>query len=434
MNAQASYRQKLEAFFSDHEIQAFCLTVGATCLLAYLMAAYLPALVVGILLAYLLNGLVNKLHEQGFNRLLSISGTLLVSIIGLAMLMLYAAPQITAQMTQLTRQYTTLVQSLPDEEDQEGDAAPEAEQLSQLSGYSMELRELANSEKDGGDRGQAARLKEIADRLGELAGPGGETVASPATKPPAPPPDASSDDGKSRISDWLLKTPQGQRALREFQKYLSSFTETLTEDLATNVRGVLQLVIYLVLIPMLIFFLLRDKDTIIHWCSGMLPRSRMLENLKDELDQHFAAYVRGKIIEALMVFGLCLIAFFSLRVGYAFILAVAVGLSVIIPFVGAVVVTIPVVLIGYAEFGLDTGFWWLIGAYALIQILDGQVIVPLLFSEVVNLHPAAILVAILVFGTLWGIWGVFFAIPLASLIKACINVIEKKVAAAPAPT
>lgn len=60
-------------------------------------------------------------------------------------------------------------------------------------------------------------------------------------------------------------------------------------------------------------------------------------------------------------------------------------------------------------------------AYGIIQALDGNVLVPFLFSEVVNLHPVAIIVAVLFFGGLWGLWGVFFAIPLATLIKALLS-------------
>ena len=59
--------------------------------------------------------------------------------------------------------------------------------------------------------------------------------------------------------------------------------------------------------------------------------------------------------------------------------------------------------------------------YVFIQILDGNVLVPLLFSEAVNLHPVAILLAVIFFGGIWGVPGVFFAIPLATLIKAAIN-------------
>ncbi|MCB1828334.1 MAG: AI-2E family transporter, partial [Coxiellaceae bacterium] len=52
---------------------------------------------------------------------------------------------------------------------------------------------------------------------------------------------------------------------------------------------------------------------------------------------------------------------------------------------------------------------------------DGNVLAPLLFSEAVKLHPVAVIVAILVFGAIWGFWGVFFAIPLATIVKAILN-------------
>jgi putative permease len=103
------------------------------------------------------------------------------------------------------------------------------------------------------------------------------------------------------------------------------------------------------------------------------------------------------------------------------LLGALVGLSVIIPYIGAVVVTIPVAVIAYFQWGWSADFAYLMVAYAIIQAIDGNVIVPLLFSEVVDLHPIAIIVAVLVFGGLWGFWGVFFAIPLATLVQATLN-------------
>jgi len=100
---------------------------------------------------------------------------------------------------------------------------------------------------------------------------------------------------------------------------------------------------------------------------------------------------------------------------------VLVGFSVIIPYAGAAVVTLPVLFVAYAQWGISSEFLYVLIAYSVIQFIDGNVLVPLLFSEIVNLHPVAIIVAVLFFGGLWGLWGVFFAIPLATLINAVIN-------------
>ena len=95
-----------------------------------------------------------------------------------------------------------------------------------------------------------------------------------------------------------------------------------------------------------------------------------------------------------------------------------VGLSVFGAFIGAAIVTLPVFVIAVLQFGWSLDLGWVMLAYAIIQFLDGNVLVPLLFSEAVDLHPITIIVAVLAFGGLWGLWGVFFAIPLATLIKA----------------
>jgi len=82
---------------------------------------------------------------------------------------------------------------------------------------------------------------------------------------------------------------------------------------------------------------------------------------------------------------------------------------------------VPVLLVGAFQWGLSPEFAYLALTYLVIQFLDGNLLVPLLFSEAVDLHPAAILAAILIFGGLWGVWGVLFAIPLASLIDVVLR-------------
>ena len=144
------------------------------------------------------------------------------------------------------------------------------------------------------------------------------------------------------------------------------------------------------------------------------------------MDQQIANYVRGKVVEIGIVGSATYLAFLWLDLNYAALLAVIVGLSVLIPYIGATLVTIPVALIGYVQWGVSTEFYTLIIVYGIIQAIDGNVLVPLLFSEAVNLHPVAIIVAVLFFGSLWGLWGVFFAIPLATLIKAVMNAWPKK--------
>ncbi|HKJ86970.1 MAG TPA: AI-2E family transporter, partial [Gammaproteobacteria bacterium] len=68
---------------------------------------------------------------------------------------------------------------------------------------------------------------------------------------------------------------------------------------------------------------------------------------------------------------------------------------------------------------------YLLMAYGIIQGLDGNVLVPLIFYEAVKLHPVAIILAILVFGSIWGFWGIFFAIPLATVVKSILDAVPR---------
>lgn len=194
------------------------------------------------------------------------------------------------------------------------------------------------------------------------------------------------------------------------------------------------LVIYLILVPLLVFFFLKDKDLMIGWVAARLPRERSLANrVWTEAEGQIANYVRGKVLEIFIVGAVTYVTFIFLDLQYTALLATMVGFSVLVPYVGATVATLPIAVVAYFQFGWGWEFTQILIAYAIIQALDGNVLVPLMFSEVVNLHPVAIILAILVFGGLWGFWGVFFAIPLATLVKAVINAWPKKVHPAPEP-
>ena len=190
----------------------------------------------------------------------------------------------------------------------------------------------------------------------------------------------------------------------------------------SSVASVITLVVFLVLMPVLVFFFLKDKDLMIGWASNYLPRERSLvTKVWVESEAQIANYVRGKVAEIIIVGLVTYITFLILGLQYAALLATLVGFSVLIPYIGAAVATIPVALIAYFQFGWNWSFANVMIAYAIIQALDGNLLVPLLFSEVVNLHPVAIILAILFFGGLWGFWGIFFAIPLATLVQAILR-------------
>ncbi|WP_317931614.1 AI-2E family transporter [Halioxenophilus sp. WMMB6] len=220
----------------------------------------------------------------------------------------------------------------------------------------------------------------------------------------------------------LISQVQVQEVLDMTRKELGNVGQSLLTLSLANVPILMGVLIYLVLVPLLVFFFLKDSVQIQAWLSSFLPHHRpVMTRIWLEMNQQIANYVRGKVMEIFIVGIVSYICFSLLGVNYALLLGVMVGLSVIVPYIGAAAVTVPVALVGYFQWGWSGEFFYLVAAYTVIQALDGNVLVPLLFSEAVNLHPLAIILAVLVFGGLWGFWGVFFAIPLATLIKATVN-------------
>ncbi|WML90615.1 AI-2E family transporter [Thiothrix lacustris] len=190
----------------------------------------------------------------------------------------------------------------------------------------------------------------------------------------------------------------------------------------SSVFNLLAFIVYLVVVPLLVFFFLKDKDMVLGWFSTFLPRDReLVMQVWREVNKKIAGYVRGKFMEILIVWVASFIAFIAFDLRYSMLLSFLVGISVLIPYVGAAVVTLPIVIVAYFQWGFNSDFAYVLMAYTIIQFFDGNLLVPLLFAEMVNLHPTAIITAVLFFGAVWGIWGVFFAIPLATLIHAVIN-------------
>lgn len=335
-----------ERYFSDPQaiLLAVLLILGLSVVLTlgYSLAPVLAALVV----AYLLQGLVDLLMRYHLPHLIAVSLVFLLFMAGLLITLLVLMPLLSAQLTQFFQEAPNMINSVRQLFLQLPEKYPGLVTAQQINDVSLRLRA----------------------EMGGL--------------------------GQDLVSLSLASIP-----------------------------GLITLVVYLILLPLLVFFFLKDADTILAWFSSLLPKERSLPTqVWAEMDVQIANYVRGKFWEIIIVGSVSFVVFSLMDLQYAPLLAVLVGLSVIIPYIGATVVTFPVALVALLQWGMTEEFGWLMLAYGIIQALDGNVLVPLLFSEAVNLHPVAIIVAVLFFGGIWGFWGVFFAIPLATLVKVLLVV------------
>jgi putative permease len=331
--------------FSDPQavILAILLIVGFSVVL--LLGDLLAPVLVALILAYLLEGVVNALERWGMPRLAAVTVVVLGSIVLAVVILLGLAPVLSRQVADL--------------------------------------------------------LREIPGMVGE----GRQALMGLPERYPT-----------------LFTEAQVRRLISSLQTQLANFgSAALSMSLAQAV-SVFTFLIYLILVPLLVFFMLKDKDRILAWARHFLPRRRELTyQVWEEVNLKIGNYIRGKVAEIAIVWVVTYATFALMGLNYSLLLSFLVGISVIVPYVGAISATIPVAFIAYFQWGFAADFWWILLVYQIIQLLDGNVLVPVLFSEVVNLHPVAIIVAVLFFGGLWGVWGVFFAIPLATLVQAVLN-------------
>jgi len=331
--------------FTDPQavILAILLIAGFTVVLT--VGDLLAPFLVAVILAYLLEGVVQAMERVGIPRLLAVAAVLIGFIVIGALLLFGLIPLLSQQVAQLLREVPDMI-----------------------------------------SRGQSALM------------------ALPEQYPA------------------LFTEEQIRGVIASLHAEVADFGRAIVSVSLAQAFSVFAFFIYVVLVPLMVFFLLKDKERILRWAVSLLPERRELSSrVWDAVNVKIGNYVRGKVIEIIIVWAVSFVTFAFFGLNFSLLLSFLVGVSVIIPYIGAIAVTIPIALIAYFQWGFAAEFWWLLIAYQIIQILDGNVLVPVLFSEVVNLHPVAIIVAVLFFGGLWGVWGIFFAIPLATLVQVVLD-------------
>lgn len=220
----------------------------------------------------------------------------------------------------------------------------------------------------------------------------------------------------------VFTAEQVDQWVKSAQAELARFGQVMLGYSVTSFTRIITWMIYTILVPILVFFMMKDSEKLLAWFETRLPEKRpIMAQIWHEMNDQLSNYIRGKAVEIVLVTGCCFLLFSWVGLRYPLLLSILVGLSIIIPYVGAKVVAIPVFMVAFIQWGFTPDFYHLAVGYVILLVLDGYLLVPILYSEAVFLHPIAIIAAVLFFGGLWGFWGVFFAIPLATFIKATMR-------------
>ena len=206
------------------------------------------------------------------------------------------------------------------------------------------------------------------------------------------------------------------------QSLLNNIAQIMRNQIMPSVVNAFTWLMYMIIVPIFMYLMLMNKHVLQRRMrTYILPNNQVLiHEFWPKINSQIEGYIRGKLIHIVIISIVNTSSFLVFGLNYAFLLGIGVGLSVVIPYGGAILIAIPVLLISVLQFGFSSTFAWLWAVYILIQLLDSNILTPMLFSKAMNLDAFSILAAILIFGGLWGFWGVFFSIPLATFISTLI--------------
>jgi predicted PurR-regulated permease PerM len=215
--------------------------------------------------------------------------------------------------------------------------------------------------------------------------------------------------------------------LRGHVSELSRLTPYLPK-LADSGLALLGFLANLLLVPVVLFYLLRDWDRIMAHLAGWLPdrlRPRVVA-LAREFDAVLSQFVRGQVMVILVMALFYSLALWLAGLDYALAVGLVTGILVFVPYLGVVVGVLLGTLAAWAQFGTLAGLLPVWGVFAVGQLLEGMVITPWLVGEKVGLHPVAVIFALMAFGQLLGFVGVLIAIPAAAIFLVALRHLKKQ--------
>jgi putative permease len=175
----------------------------------------------------------------------------------------------------------------------------------------------------------------------------------------------------------------------------------------------------IVLSPILVFFMLYYKQTVIDTVVSWLPdvRRAQIVAIANEVNSSIGGYLRGQVVVSIIVALFAMAALFLLGIPHPIFCGVFAGAASILPFIGVIIATLPALFFAWFKFQTITLLWQTTFVFALIYFIEGYVIKPLVFKESMNLNPLVTIIMVMALGETLGFWGILLALPIASAIK-----------------
>lgn len=219
---------------------------------------------------------------------------------------------------------------------------------------------------------------------------------------------------------------RNQTLMENLTSKAQSFLTGMLQKLFTLFFNILSALTTFIIIPFITFFLLKDGRRMKKAFIQIIPNRyfEMSLNIIYKINQQLGRYIRGQLLDAMIVGMLSIIALRILNIPYYVIIGSIAGLANLIPYFGPIVGGVPAVIVGVMHTGTITPAIGVIISFALIQLLDNVLISPLVVAKSVDLHPLVVVVVVLLGGNLLGLLGMLLAVPIASVVKVTVQEIQ----------
>jgi predicted PurR-regulated permease PerM len=413
----------LSAFFVVMLITIACSLVWiAANLIGFIQPILIPV-AIAVILAYLLDPVVTKMTKHGLSRAKAVWALFAIAFLSFGVLITWLAPVVSMQAANVTRelpQYTLKARDrlvdLIFRYDQAFGSTSGKKGASPASGF---INWLLASPTPAARPTSTPASSSVANKVISPAAP----PLSSATESISAAPETLTSADRQRIQEWVQKQlPNLERQL----PYLSEKIWSLLKQSIGGFLGVTGFLLSLIMVPIYLFFLLKESPAIEKRWREYLP----LRNspLKDEIaavlaqiNSYIIAYFRGQLLVCLIDGLLIGSALFAVGLNFAPLIGLLVIILTMIPYIGIVVCLIPAVLIAAAQWGDWTHPLIVTGVFLLVQNIEAIFIAPRIVGNSVGLHPMTVIVSIFVWGLLiGGLLGPILAVPLTATLRVLL--------------
>ncbi|MFC4558907.1 AI-2E family transporter [Virgibacillus kekensis] len=203
----------------------------------------------------------------------------------------------------------------------------------------------------------------------------------------------------------------------ELIQEIETYIENLLTDLVRGLTGIFDMIVFITVIPVLVFYFIKDYEKIKGYIKKWIPfkYQNQTSEICHAIDESLGRYIRGQLIVCLFISVAAFAVFRYLDINYALLLAIIMGVTNLIPYFGPIIGAVPAVAIT-ATVSTKLIIVVLISVFV-IQLIESNLLSPYIVGKSINIHPVAIIFALLLGGQLFGVIGMVIAVPLLTVLK-----------------